>query len=65
MSNRLHRSHPEGSPYGMLHTNKLKEVLGHSQVPTGDHPDSSYMNRPTAHSGRARSDDLEMDSSST
>ena len=65
LSNRLRRNHPEGSPHRTLHTNKLKEVLGDSRVPTGDRPDSSYMNRPTAHSGRARSDDLERDSSST
>jgi len=66
LSIHLCRGHPEGSPHWMLHTNKLKEVLGDPQTPTDNHPvDSSHMNRPPTHNSRARSDDLERDSSST
>jgi len=65
LSNRLHQSHPEGSPRCALHTNKLREVLGDSKLPD-DRPEAeNHIDRHPAHSDRARSDDLERDSSSS
>jgi len=60
----LQKSHPEGTPCCTLHTNKLREVLGDTELPQDELPDDA-VNQPPICNARARSDDLERNSTST
>ena len=66
LSDRLRRSHPEGTPHRAPHTNKLKEVLGDTTLPVSELPDlSNRVNHsPICHT-KSRSDNLERDSTSS
>lgn len=65
LSDRLCWSHPEGSPHHAPHTNKLKEVLGDSKSRDDRSEPENHASQHPAHNGRAKSDDLERDSSSS
>ena len=63
LGDHLHKSHPEGTPHWTLHTNKLREVLGDSDLPIGE--PTIPTNHLLTHNVETKSDDLERDSSST
>lgn len=64
LGDRLRKSHPEGTPRRALHTNKLREVLGDTELPQDELPNDA-INRSPLRNVKTKSDDLERNSTST